>query len=218
MVTYPSIYHSFPHYFKHSSLNRSSKPVISSSLSTQAILLGFYRYEGGRVRAPFLDMFALYILQTLISRSIQRHQTADHLWEPPIFSPFPHIPLEQGLPALPICSITFEKQNQANNGWLCVQFSSILRDCRAKPHSPSSKSRNSSAQISKNIFLQQSSCYLHICSQSPCLIRLRVPYSLTLADSSIVFMFWVCERLESYSIIPFTPLVKDQAKPKGIEY
>ena len=39
-----------------------------------------------------------------------------------------------------------------------------------------------------------------------------------LADSSIVFMFWVCDYLEGYSVIPFMPLVEDEAKPKRIEY
>lgn len=53
-----------------------------------------------------------------------------------------------------------------------------------------------------------------MCSQCPHLIRLWIPYSLMLADSSIVFTFWVCDYLESYSIILFIPLVEDEAKKR----
>lgn len=39
-----------------------------------------------------------------------------------------------------------------------------------------------------------------------------------LADSSIVFMVWACEYLEGYSVIPFTPSVKEEGKTKRTEY
>lgn len=39
-----------------------------------------------------------------------------------------------------------------------------------------------------------------------------------LAESSIIVMFGVCGYLESYSVIPFKPLLEDEAKPKRIGY